>query len=337
MKAMVLHSQSAIESSPLKAADLPRPRPGYKEVLIKVACCAVCRTDLHVIEGDLAAKTLPLIPGHQVVGLVEELGPECNIYEKNQWVGVAWLGESCGHCIYCVEEKENLCLQPHFTGYEFQGGYADYIVAKEDFIYSLPDNCDKIKTAPLLCAGIVGYRAFKRSQVKAGQHLLLLGLGSSAHIILQLARSMDVSVSVVTRAQKHQELAKKLGAIWSGDDITKLPQPADSVILFAPAGDLVPKGLMALKRGGTLAVAGIHLSPIPTLDYQMHLFNERDLRSVTANTRKDGEELLSLAAQFHIHPETVTYDLLRANEALTDLKQDRINGTAVLIVNWDLL
>lgn len=327
---MILKKRMLIEDSPLTFSDVEKPKPAPDQVLIKVHYCAVCRTDIHVIEGDLPPSTSPIIPGHQAVGTVEELGADCNFLKIGDWVGVAWLAHTCGTCLYCKEDKENLCLQPQFTGYHLQGGFAEYMVASEKFVYTIPKEADKVKVAPLLCAGIVGYRAFTRSNFQSGQHLLILGFGSSAHLILQLALAMKGRVSVVTRAEGHQKLARDLGAFWVGSSVKDLPELADCAILFAPAGDLVPESLSALKRGGTLAIAGIHLSAIPPLNYEKHLFYERDLRSVTANTRKDGQEFLQLALIYNISPQTTVYNLTEANKALLDLKMDRIKGTAVL-------
>lgn len=329
---MILNRRMLIEESPLAFSDVKKPKPAPDQVLVKVHYCAVCRTDIHVIEGDLSPSTLPIIPGHQAVGTIEELGADCNSLKIGDWVGVAWLAQTCGRCSYCKEDKENLCLQPQFTGYHLQGGFAEYMVASEKFVYAIPKEADKAKVAPLLCAGIVGYRAFKRSNFQPGQHLLILGFGSSAHLILQLVLAMKGRVSVVTRAEGHQKLAHDLGAFWVGSSVNDLPELVDCAILFAPAGDLVPHGLASLKRGGTLAIAGIHLSAMPPLDYEKHLFYERDLRSVTANTRQDGLEFMQLALLHSIFPEVTVYDLKDANNALLDLKMDRINGTAVLKV-----
>lgn len=330
---MILNKQMPLEKNPLTLTEIEKPKPASDQVLIKVYYCAVCRTDIHVIEGDLPPSTSPIIPGHQAVGIVEELGPDCNVLQVGDWVGVAWLGHTCGTCLYCQDHKENLCLHPQFTGYDLQGGFAEYMVSFEKFVYPIPTEADKIKVTPLLCAGIVGYRALRRSHFQPGQHLLIIGFGSSAHLILQLAISQGGRVSVVTRAESHQKLARDLGAFWAGDSTAELPEAADCAILFAPAGDLIPDSLSALKRGGTLAVAGIHLSAIPPLDYERHLFYERDLRSVTANTRQDGTEFLQQAFFHNILPKVTTYKLNDANKALLDLKMDRINGTAVLEIH----
>lgn len=333
MKAMVLHGIQPVESFPLTLEEVPLPRPRQGEVLIQIECCAICRTDLHIVEGDLKAKKSPLIPGHQAVGRVVERGPGADHLPLGQTVGAAWLGSTCGVCPYCLAEKENLCLAPRFTGYDFDGGYAEYMVAKEDFVYPLADPLNDIAVAPLLCAGIIGYRAFKRSQFFPGASLGLFGFGSSAHILLQLALHQNARISVITRAEAHRELARSLGASWVGATSEGLPEKLDSAILFAPAGELVPEALSCLKRGGTLAVAGIHLSAIPRLDYESHLFYEKDLRSVTANTRQDGRELLAAALTSGLHPQTTIYDLRDANQALLDLKRDRLRGTGVLRIH----
>lgn len=335
MKAMGLYKNQPIEAGPLVLTEVPRPTPGPQEVLIKILCCAICRTDLHVIEGDLPSKKPFLIPGHQVIGRVAALGSSAEQLKIGQKVGAAWLGLTCGDCPYCLSEKENLCLSPKFTGYDFDGGFAEYMTAHQSFVYPLNEACNDIATAPLLCAGIIGYRALKRSLFKPGSHLGIFGFGSSAHIVIQIARQQGGAISVITRAKEHRVLAEKLGAFWTGDTAQDLPEKMDSAILFAPAGNLVPEALNSLKRGGTLAIAGIHLSPIPQLDYQAHLFYERDLRSVTANTRQDGRELLQTAVDLGLTPETKVYELTDANQALIDLKQDRIIGTGVLNISKD--
>ncbi|MDG0818169.1 zinc-dependent alcohol dehydrogenase family protein [Bdellovibrio svalbardensis] len=333
MKALLLHHQAPIEEHPLVLEDWPIPKPQDDEILLKVDFCAICRTDLHIIEGDLALQRTPLIPGHQAIGTVVQLGSKCKSVSVGMTVGVAWLGSTCKTCEYCEAGKENLCVEPRFTGYHFQGGYAEYMTAKEDYVYVLPASTNKAQTTPLLCAGIIGYRALVRSGFSPGKHLGIFGFGSSAHVIAQLAIAQKARLSVVTRSTAHQNLAKDLGAQWVSDSTQGLPDLLDSAILFAPAGDLVPVALESLKRGGTLAVAGIHLSPIPLLDYEKHLFFEKDLRSVTANTRQDGQELLKAAHEVRIHPQTTIYEFEKANEALQDLKHDLILGTAVLKIS----
>jgi propanol-preferring alcohol dehydrogenase len=332
MRAMRVRTPRAIEDRPLEACDEPIPEPGPGELRVRVEVCGVCRTDLHVAEGDLAPQRPSVVPGHEVVGRVDALGPGVAPLREGDRVGVAWLQRSCGACRFCARERENLCLAPRFTGWHADGGYAEYAVAPAEFVYRLPEAGGAEALAPLLCAGIIGYRAFALSGVQPGERLGLLGFGGSAHIVIQIARHYGCEVYVWSRGERHQALARELGAAWVGDAGQRAPAPVQGAILFAPAGELVPPALEALERGGTLAVAGIHLSEIPPLDYQRHLFQERVLRSVTANTRSDGRELLRLAAEVPLSARTVAYPLERANEALLDLKQDRIRGAAVLRV-----
>ncbi len=332
MKAMQLLDISPIEDSPLMPVDLPNPTPVAGEVRVRVACCAICRTDLHVIEGDLPSRRLPLIPGHQIVGVVDAVGGGCERVSVGQRVGVAWLRHTCGVCGFCRSGRENLCEAQRFTGYHADGGFAEYAIAPEEFVYELPDGFSDVEAAPLLCAGIVGYRAFKRSRPVDGGRLAIYGFGSSAHVIMQIARHRGMSVSVVTRGADHRVLAREMGAAWVGESAEGMPGQVDSAIIFAPAGELVPQALAKLKRGGTLSLAGIHMSDIPTMAYEPCLFYERDVRSVTANTRDDGRELLAEAARIPVRPHTTTYPLADANQALQDLKADRLNGTGVLVI-----
>jgi propanol-preferring alcohol dehydrogenase len=306
------------------------PAPGTSEILVAVEVCGVCRTDLHVVEGDLAARRAHVVPGHEVVGRVAGQGAGARRFRDGDRVGVAWLHRACGACRFCKRSDENLCTSPLFTGWDTDGGYADYVVAPEDFVYALPERVDARTLAPLLCAGIIGWRAYLRSAVQPGERLGLYGFGGSAHIVLQIARHFRNEVYVVSRGERHQALARELGATWVGEAGAQPPVPLDGAILFAPAGDIVPAALGALDRGGVLAVAGIHLSSIPPLDYAAHLFQERELRSVTANTRADGRRLLELAQEIPLTTHTVPYPLERAGDALIDLKQDRIRGAAVL-------
>jgi propanol-preferring alcohol dehydrogenase len=308
------------------------PEPGAGEILVCVEVCGVCRTDLHLVEGDLAARRADVVPGHEVVGRVAGQGAGALRFREGDRVGVAWLHRACGVCRFCTRGAENLCTSPRFTGWDVDGGYAEYIVAAEDFVYALPERADASTLAPLLCAGIIGWRAYVRSGVAPGERLGLYGFGGSAHIVLQIARHFGNEVYVVSRGERHQSLARELGATWVGDAGAQPPVPLDGAILFAPAGEIVPAALAALDRGGVLAVAGIHLSGIPPLDYAAHLFQERELRSVTANTRADGRRLLELAEEIPLATHTVPYPLERAGDALIDLKQDRLRGAAVLSV-----
>jgi len=335
MRAMVLEKNQPIEQGPLVLEDLPRPSPGPEEVLIKISCCAVCRTDLHIVEGELPPKKSKIILGHQAVGRIEALGPHANELSIGQKVGAAWLGFTCGICTYCLSNKENLCLSPKFTGYDFDGGFAEYMVAHQSFVYPLLDNTDDVLAAPLLCAGIIGYRALKRSGFQPGDHLAIFGFGSSAHITAQIVLSEKGKMSVVTRGKEHQDHAREMGVSWSGGSTEGMKEKVDSAILFAPAGELVPDALSTLKRGGTLAIAGIHLSDIPTLNYEKHLFYEKNLCSVTANTREDGKELFRIHTEMKLKPEVTIYSLENANRALQDLKNDQIKGTGVLIMSND--
>lgn len=330
MKAMVLNEIAAIASSPLEWTDVPLPEPGPGEVRLKVCACAICRTDLHVIEGDLPRQCLPVVPGHQVVGSVDATGPDCRRFEVGQRVGVAWLRHTCGKCKFCSAGKENLCESARFTGYHADGGYAEYAVVPEDFAYAIPESFSDVEAAPLLCAGIIGYRALKRSNLPPGGRLALYGFGSSAHVVLQIAQHRGCEVYVVTRGEKHVALARRMGAVWAGQQASEMPVKVDSAIIFAPAGEFVPPALDSLEKGGTLALAGIHMSPIPQMDYDRYVFYERDIRSVTCNTREDGRQLLAEAVEIPIRPHTTVYSLADANRALVDLKNDRISGTGVL-------
>lgn len=332
MRAHVLHHSQPIESNPLCWEEVEDARPGPDEVRIRVECCAICRTDLHVIEGELPSHRRPLIPGHQAIGIVDQVGEGCARLEIGRRVGIAWLGSTCQSCEYCRDSRENLCVSPLFTGYDRDGGMAELAVVKEDYAYEVPDSLDSVSAAPLLCAGIIGHRALERSNFGAGKRLGIFGFGSSAHLVIQVALARGGAVSVVTRAAEHRALAKELGASEAVERPEELAGHLDCAILFAPAGDLVPEALARLKRGGTLAIAGIHLSQIPLLDYQKHLFQERDLRSVTANTREDGMRLFREVEKWGIRPQVVSYPFKQANRALLDLKKDRIRGTGVLVM-----
>lgn len=332
---MVVQQPAPIASSPLALVELPIPEPASGEVLIRVEVCGVCRTDLHVAEGDLPPHKSPVTPGHEVVGTITKLGPGAGQMQEGDRVGVAWLHASCGTCSYCARGEENLCTAPRFTGYDVDGGYAEYLVAPEAFVYPLPSGVPAVEVAPLLCAGIIGYRALRRSGVRPGERLGLYGFGASAHIVIQIARYWGCEVYVATRGDKHRVLASRMGATWVGEATDTPPAKLHSAIIFAPAGELVPHALAALDRGGTLALAGIYMTAIPALDYTTHLFQERNLRSVTANTRQDGSALLRLAQEIPLHPHTEEFPLERANDALWKLQHDQINGAAVLRVSGE--
>lgn len=317
----------------LRERDLPEPEPG--EVRVRVSVCGVCRTDLHVAEGDLAVHREAVVPGHEVVGYVDALGEGAGRLRLGARVGVAWLASTCGVCRFCGTGRENLCVAPSFTGWDRDGGYAEYLCAKEDFVYPLPDGPDDIALAPLLCAGIIGYRAYRRTELREGGHLGLYGFGGSAHLTAQVALAEGARVSVFTRSAEDRELARELGAHFVAGADDPPEEPLDAAILFAPVGTLVPVALAALDRGGTLSIAGIHLSDVPPLNYERHLFEERTLRSVTANTREDGRAFLELAANLGVRATTRPYRFEEADQALEDLANDRFSGAAVLVVADD--
>ncbi len=330
MKAMVLNRCAPIESAPLQWQEIPDPQPGPGEVRIKVRACGICRTDLHVVEGELPPLDHPVVPGHQVVGIVDQLGPGADRFQPGERIGIAWLRHTCGTCNYCAAGQENLCEASLFTGYHVAGGYAEYAVVPEAFAYAIPAIFNDAEATPLLCAGIIGYRSLKRSLLQPGQSLALYGFGSSAHIVIQVARHWGCKVYACTRDFHHQQLALELGAAWSGAHAEEMPERVDSAIIFAPAGELVPQALANLRKGGTLAIAGIYMSPIPQLDYEKHLFYEKNVHSVTANTRRDAVELLETAAEIPIRTRVQLFSMEAANEALLSLKQDKIQGSGVL-------
>lgn len=332
MRAMVLTRCGPVESAPLSLEQRPVPQPGAGEVRVRVQACGVCRTDLHIVEGDLEAVRLPIVPGHQVVGRVDAVGPGVTLVAKGDRVGVAWLRGVCGDCGFCRSGRENLCESAQFTGLHVDGGYAEYAVVPESFAYRVPEVFGDQEATPLLCAGIIGYRALKLSGVRPGERLGLYGFGGSAHIAIQVARHWGCEVYVCTREASHRALARELGAAWVGGATDAPPVKLHGAILFAPAGELVPPALQALERGGTLALAGIHMSAVPVLDYTRDLFGERSLRSVTANTREDAKELLTVAAEIPIRPRVELFRLEEANRALQALKAGRIKGAGVLVM-----
>lgn len=331
MRAWEVTVPGPIASRPLRAVDRDIPEPALGELLIRVAACAVCRTDLHVAEGDLPVHRSPVIPGHEIVGYVELSGPGVSGYDPGDRVGVAWLRDTCGNCAYCRSGAENLCHESRYTGWDDDGGYAEYAVVPARYAYRLPDGYSDAELAPLLCAGIIGYRALRRAELPVGGRLGIYGFGASAHLTCQIAIAEGARAHVMTRSAAARLLALDLGAVSASDAYESPPEPLDAAILFAPVGDLVPVALAALDRGGTLAVAGIHLSDIPALNYERHLFQERTLRSVTANTRTDGRELLAFAARHRLRVATTAYPLADADRALADLAADRVTGAAVLV------
>lgn len=329
MRAMILRRPAPPAAAPLTLQDMPRPDAGPGEILLRVRACGVCHTDLHIVEGELAAQKTPLIPGHQVVGVVEQVGPGVTRFALGNRAGVPWVYASCGSCEACRAERENLCERITFTGYHVDGGYADYIVAKAAFAYGIPDRFDDLSAAPLLCAGIIGYRSLRLCEIRPGERLGLFGFGASAHLAIQVARHWDCEVFVATRSEDHRALARDLGAAWAGSADDRLPSPLDSAVVFAPSGRVVIAALGALRRGGTLAINAIHLDRVPAFDHAL-LYWERTIRSVSNSTRKDAEEFLALAAAIPIKTHLVAYRLEQANQALDDLKEGRISGAAVL-------
>ena len=332
MQAWWVHDPGPINDGPLQFGEREDPVPGPGEVVVQVSTCGVCRTDLHLAEGDLAPRRPDVVPGHEVVGHVSGRGPGATRFEDGQRIGVAWLRQTCGRCRFCLSQRENLCIDPSFTGWDHDGGYADLVTVPEDYAYALPDRFSDEEAAPLLCAGLIGYRALQLATLPPGGRLGMYGFGGSAHLAAQVALHQGASLHVVTRSAEARQLALDLGASSAVEPSEQPPERLDAAILFAPVGDLVPVALRALDRGGTLAVAGIHLSAIPSLEYEADLFQERVLRSVTANTRGDGEEFLRVAAEIPIRTTTVAYPLAEADRALADLAHGDINGAGVLRV-----
>jgi len=331
MRAAVLSKVGPVEEHPLKIQEVPIPQPKEGEVLIRVAVCGVCRTDLHVVEGELPHSRPGIIPGHQVVGEVVSAGPGVGRFKLGARVGVAWLHRTCQECEQCLSRRENLCERAVFTGYTAQGGFAEYLSAPEDFVYAIPDGFADIHAAPLLCAGIIGFRCLRTAEVKRGDNLGIYGFGAAGHVCIQVARLMGCKVFVCTRDERHRKLAAELGAEWVGETYATPPQRLNAAIIFAPAGELVPTALAALKRGGTLVLGGIHMSPLPALDYSL-LYYERAIRSVANNTRKDGEDFLRIAAEIPIVTSVEEFRLEDVNEALVRLKNDAVRGAAVIRV-----
>ncbi|MGW5938233.1 zinc-binding alcohol dehydrogenase family protein [Streptomyces celluloflavus] len=326
-----VHHPGPIAAGPLVSVRRPVPVPGPDELLLRVEACGVCRTDLHLAEGDLPPHRPETVPGHEIVGRVAAVGESVTRFRVGDRAGGAWLRGTCGNCRYCRAGRENLCPASRYTGWDADGGFAGTTLVPADYAYALPDEQDATSLAPLLCAGIIGYRALRRSALPANGRLGIYGFGASAHLAAQVALAEGATVHVLTRSAAARELALALGASSAGDAYARPPEPLDSAILFAPVGDLVPVALEALDRSGTLAVAGIHLTDIPVLNYQRHLFEERNLRSVTSNTRQDGRDFLAIAARIGIRVTASPYPLSRAPQALTDLAADRINGAAVLV------
>jgi propanol-preferring alcohol dehydrogenase len=329
---MVLAGFKPASEAPLVLRDVPVPRPGPDEILIKVSRCGVCHTDLHIVEGELPDVRLPRIPGHEVVGTVEKRGAKARRFRVGDRVGAAWLYSADGSCRFCRSGRENLCESARFTGYHHDGGYAEYMVVPDKFAYAVPAAFSDEEAAPLMCAGIVGYRSLKLSGIKPGGKLGLYGFGASAHVAIQVARHWGCRVYVFTRSEEHRRHAKKLGASWTGLAQEDPPAKIDSAIIFAPAGNLYLDAMRVLDRGGTVVSAGIYMSPIPEIDYNRYLYHERVMTSVANATRKDGEELLQVAAEIPIRTTVEVYRLEEANEALRRVKMGRVTGAAVLRV-----
>ena len=331
MRAAVLHHPAPVQDKPLSVedVDLPKPEPG--SALLKVLACGVCRTDLHIVEGELPPRLASVIPGHQIVGeVVESPDPQ---FPKGTRVGVSWIGGTDGTCPYCRSGRENLCDAPTYTGYTGNGGYAQYTTARTDFLLPLPDALDNATAAPLLCAGIIGFRSLRVAEVKPGQKVGLFGFGSSAQLLIQVLRAWNCRVFVPTRGEAHQQLARQLGAEWTGGATELPPEPLDSAITFAPAGDVVLAALRSLAKGGIVAINAIHLDRMPSFDYDTILWGERQIRSVTNMTRQDGRDFLKTAAEINLRPEVTLFKMEDVNDALLAQKQDRLNHTAVILPN----
>ena len=336
MQAWILNKPAAVRDRPLTRADVRVPTPAGDELLLQVAACGICRTDLHVVEGELAVRRSPLIPGHQVVGRVISMGSKVKDFTTGDRAGVAWLNRTCGVCEFCLAGQENLCEQAMFTGWTVNGGYAEYMVAPAAFTYRLPDNFEDVQAAPLLCAGIIGFRCLRLTGLNpsdwTGARLGLYGFGAAGHVCIQMARARGAEVYVCTRdRERHQALARELGAVWVGDAFDEPPVKLDAAIIFAPAGELVPVALKAIRKGGTVVLGGIHMSPIPSFDYSL-IYGERVVRSVANNTREDGREFLAEAARLPVRTHIQTFSFDQANDALIALKNDSIRGAGVLVM-----
>ncbi len=330
MRALRLKDHQPIHNAPLIEERVPMPEPGDHQLLVRVLACGICHTDLHTVEGDIHPPSLPITPGHQIVGRIETVGAKVQGWKVGTRVGVAWLYRACGHCTHCVRGEENLCADAEFTGFHRDGGFAEYMLSDAKFTLLLPEQIKDDLAAPLLCAGIIGYRALHKADLRPGERLGLVGFGASAHLAIQVALHWDCEVFVFTRSEEHRKLAAELGASWVGGAEDEIPAPLDRAVLFAPSGKLVPQVLAKLRPGGTLAINAIHLSPIPEMPYGL-IYGERTLRSVANATYQDGVDFLKLAAEIPVRAVTKTYKLEHANKALKDLKESRIDGAGVLI------
>ena len=329
MRAMQLEESATVEEKPLRLVDVPVPKPGPGQVRLRVNICGACHTDLHIVEGDIHPPKMPIIPGHQVVGTIDALGEGVTEFEQGDRAGVPWFYDADGDCRFCQVGLENLCPNARFTGFHVDGGFADYMLAEANYTLRLPDDLSDEQAAPMLCAGIIGYRSLHQADLQRGERLGLVGFGASAHLAIQVANHWDCDVYVFTRSEEHRRHAEELGAVWVGGAEDQAPQPLDRAVIFAPAGHLVPKILSKLRPGGTLAINAIYMSPIPEMDYDL-IYGERTLRSVANATYRDGVEFLQLAAQIPIKATVQNYDLEQANQALEDIKHSRLNGEAIL-------
>jgi propanol-preferring alcohol dehydrogenase len=329
MKAAILRAPASVGTNPIEIADVERPRPGAGQVLLRVRACGVCRTDLHIVEGELAPRRSPLIPGHQIVGeIVEGATGELTVGTR---VGVSWVGGVDGTCPYCRRQMENLCDSPTFTGYTVDGGYAEYAVARADFVFPLPASLDDLHAAPLLCAGIIGFRSLRVAGVERGENVGLFGFGSSASLTIAVLHAWNCKVYVATRGESHRRLAESLGATWVGGEQEKPPVELDRAVTFAPSGDVVVAALASLRKGGVVAINAIHLDRIPQFDYDKLLWGERQIRSVANMTRADARDFLAIAAKIGVKPKVTTFPLERANEALAAIKGDSVDGSAAIV------
>jgi propanol-preferring alcohol dehydrogenase len=331
MRAAVLHHAAPIATRPLVIEDLPIPEPGPGEVLLRVEACGVCRTDLHITAGELPPLHPGITPGHQIVGRIEKLGQGITNWKQGARAGVSWLGGTDGTCLLCRKGRENLCDHPTFTGYSVNGGYAEYATARADFLIPLPEEQQAVHLAPLLCAGIIGFRSLRVAEVAPGDRVGLFGFGASAHLAIEVLKSWNCDVYVSTRGASHQQLARTLGAVWVGDATDRPPVPLDCAVTFAPSGDVVIAALASLRKGGIVAINAIHLDRIPQFDYDSLLWGERQLRSVANMTRQDAHDFVALAAKIGIRPQTTTFRLEDVNEALLAVSNDAIDGAAVVV------
>ena len=336
MRAMVLESPRPVEQRPLRLADIDEPQAGPGEIRVRVRCCGLCHTDLHTVEGELALPRTPIVPGHQIVGIVDQLGKGVTTFKRGDRVGVPWLYSTDGTCRYCRSATENLCQSARFTGLHVNGGYAEAMVVRQDFAYALPAQFTDSQAAPLLCAGVIGYRALRMSEAKDGERIGLFGFGASAHIVIQLARHLWMGVYVFTRAESHRQLARELGAGWVGSATDQPPDDLDAAIIFAPAGALVLDALRHVRKGGRVILAGITMSAIPEMDYSL-IYGERVLRSVANASRQDARDFLALAAKIPVRTEVQMFALEDANHALEAMKHSRVKGAGVLQVSRESL